>query len=41
MFQFEWHPHTGEIRTVILVYEKGGEAKHIKQPARVKIGLPD
>ena len=24
MFQFVLHPHTGEIRSEILVYEKGG-----------------
>ena len=33
MFQFELHPHTGEIRTEILVYEKGGVIKHVKAPA--------
>ena len=41
MFQFELHPHIGEIRTDILVYEKGGVIKHIKTPARVKVELPD
>ena len=41
MFQFELHPHIGEIRTDILVYEKVGVIKHIKAPARVKVELPD
>ena len=41
MFQFELHPHIGEIRTDILVYEKGGVIKNIKAPARVKVELPD
>ena len=40
-FQFEFHPLTGEIRTDILVYQKGGVIKHIKVPARVKVDLPD
>ena len=35
MFQFELHPHIGEIRTEILVYEEGGVIKHIKATARV------
>ena len=39
MFQFELHPHIGEIRTDILVYEKGGVIKHIKAPPRVKVGI--
>ena len=30
MFQFELHPHTGEIRTEILVYDKGGLIKHVE-----------
>ena len=38
MFQFELHPHIGEIRTNILVYEKGGIKK---APARVKVELSD
>ena len=33
MIQFELHPHTGEIRTEILVYEKCGVIKHVKAPA--------
>ena len=41
MFQFELNPHIGEIRTDILVYEKGGEIKHFKAPARVKVEHPD
>ena len=41
MFQFELHPPIGEIRKDILVYEKGGIIKHIKTPARVKVGLPE
>ena len=41
MFQFELHPYIGEIRTDILVYEKGGVIKHIKAPARVKVEPPD
>ena len=39
-FQFELHPHIGEIRTKILVYDKGGVIKHIKAPARVNAELP-
>ena len=35
------HPHIEEIRTEILVYEKGGVVKHIKSPARVRDELPD
>ena len=41
MFQFELHPHIGEIRMEILVYEKDGVIKHIKAPARVKVELLD
>ena len=41
MFQFELHPHTGEIRTEILVYEKGGVIKHVKAPAVNKVDLID
>ena len=41
MFQFELQPHTGEIRTEILVYEKGGVIKHVKAPAINKIDLLD
>ena len=33
MFQFEWHPHIGEIQTEIWVYEKGGVIKHVEVPA--------
>ena len=41
MFQFELHPHTGEIRTEILVYEKGGVIKHVEAPAINKFELFD
>ena len=41
MFQFELHPHTGEIRTEILVCEKGGVIKHVKAPAINKVELLD
>ena len=41
MFQFELHQHIDEIRTDILVYQKGGVITHIKAPARVKVELPD
>ena len=41
MFHFEFHPHTGEIRTKILVYEKGGVIKHVKAPAINKVDLLD
>ena len=41
MIQFELHLHLDEIRTEILVYEKGGLLKHIKAPARVKVELHD
>ena len=41
MIQFELHPHTGEIRTEILVYEKGGVIKHVKAPAINKVDLLD
>ena len=41
MFQFELHPHIGEIRTNILLYERGEVIKHIKELARVKVELPD
>ena len=41
MFQFELHPHTGEIRTEILVCEKGGVMKHVKAPAIKKVELLD
>ena len=41
MFQFELHPHVGEFRTDMLVYNKGGLIKHIKAPAKVKFELPD
>ena len=40
-FQFELHPHTGEIRTEILVYEKGGVIKHLKASAINKVELLD
>ena len=41
MFQFELHPYTGEIRTQILVYEKGRVIKHVKAPAINKVELLD
>ena len=41
MFQFELHPHIGEICADILVYEKGRVVKHIKATARVKVELPN
>ena len=41
MFKFELHPYIGEIGNEIFVREKGGVIKHIKAPARVKVGLPD
>ena len=37
----QWHPHIGEIRTQILVYEKGWVIKHIKAPAIFKVELLD
>ena len=39
MFQFELHPHTGEINTEIFVYEKGLVIKHVEAPAINKIDL--
>ena len=39
MFQFKLHPHIGDIRTDILVYDKGRVIKKIKTPARVKVEL--
>ena len=36
MFQFELHPHIGEIRTEILVYKKAGAIKRIEAPAKNK-----
>ena len=41
MFQFELHPHTGEIRMDIMVYEKGGVIKHVKAPALNKVDFLD
>ena len=41
MFQFEFHPHTCEIVTEILVYEKVGVTKHVKTPAINKVELLD
>ena len=41
MFQFELNQHTGEIRTDILVYEKGGVIKHVEAPAITKVDLID
>ena len=37
MFQFELQQCIGEIRTEILVYEKGGVKKHVKAPAINKV----
>ena len=39
MFQFELNQHTGEIRTEILVYGKGGVIKHVEAPAINKVEL--
>ena len=41
MFQLELHLPIGEIRTDILVYEKGGVIKHLKARVRVKVEFPD
>ena len=41
MFQFELHPHIGEICPEILVYEKGGVIKHVEAPAINKVELLD
>ena len=41
MFQFELHPHAGEIRTEVLVYEKGRVIKHVEAPAINKVELLD
>ena len=41
MFQFELHPHTGEIRTESLVYDKGGVIKHVEAPVINKVELLD
>ena len=41
MFQFQLHPHTSEIRTEIMVYEKGGVMKHVKATAMNKGDLLD
>jgi hypothetical protein len=35
----EFHQHTDEIRTEILVYEKGGVIKHVEAPAINKVEL--
>ena len=37
MFQFELHPHIGEIHTEVLVYEKGGVIKRIEAPSINKV----
>ena len=37
MFQFELHPHIGEIHTDILVYEKGGIIKMSEYQQESKI----
>ena len=39
MFQFELHPHTGEIRTEILVNEKDGVIKHVKHQQFTKLSF--
>ena len=39
MYQFELRPHTGEIGTKILVYEKGGVIKHVEASAINKVDL--
>ena len=41
MFQFQLHPHTGEIRKEILVDEKGGVIKNLEAPAINKDELLD
>ena len=41
MIQFELHPHTGEICTEILVYEKGGVIIYVEAPAINKVELLD
>ena len=41
MFQFELLPHTGEIRTEMLVYGKGGVIKHVEEQAIHKVELLD
>ena len=41
MFPFELHSHTGEIRTEILVYEKGGVINHVEATAIDKVKLLD
>ena len=41
MFQFELHPHTGEIRTNIWVHGKGDVIKHVKAPEIKKVELLD
>ena len=41
MFQFELPPHTGEICTEMLVYEKGGVIKYVEAPAINKVYLLD
>ena len=41
MFQFELHPHTGEIRTEIWVFEKGEVIKHVEAPAINKVEFLD
>ena len=41
MYQDELHPHTGEIRTKILGYEKVGVIKHVEAAAMNKVELLD
>ena len=41
MFPFELHPHTGEIRTEIWVYGKGGLIKLVEAPAINKVEILD
>ena len=41
MLHFEQDPHTREIHTKNLVYEKGGVIKHIKVRAIVKVEPTD
>ena len=41
MFQFELHPHIDEICMNIMLYEKSWVIKHLKEPPRVKVELPD
>ena len=41
MFQFELHPHIGDIRKDFLVSEKAGVIQYIEAPAINKVELLD